>query len=143
MKQKNEKIGTFNGVDFYTSLDAMLEDGKELCEINEGNGLLNVMSRPRNYAYNFTDQTGIVENLKDEKSRIHNKILEEISKADSGVIKKIKYAIIAAPEKEIASIVTAGYPNGNVLQRELSEIKDGYNFAMGVGSIPYTVQPIK
>ncbi len=138
---KNGKIGTHNGVDFYTSLDAMLEDGKELLDQENKQGGLTLGTNPYTCSLSFKDETGNLNNLKNEKQKAYNHALELISKINQG--KEGKCSVITKSVEDTVAFATAIYSNGKVGVGEMKDISEGYRVAQGNLSVPYTMQAIK
>lgn len=141
-EQENRKIGTYNGVDFYTSLDAMLKDGEKLLKIDNRIEIetINMMTKPRISMYGFEDTTGVIKNLWREKRKAYEEALKTIAK---DIKEPSYYSIIAMSEDESPAIVNSGYRNGSTMQNTLGETKEGYRKAWGMVSVPYTLQLIE
>ena len=132
----NGKIGTYKGIDFYTSLDEMLNDGKELFNLEDTKG-----TQPQLVHTHITDSTGKIASLKEKLGKEYESLLEAMT-----LNEQEKSAIITWNKERAIndSSVIAIYDGGDTqVTQPFFAIKDGYHLAQANMALPYTIQRIK
>ena len=142
MNDRPGYIGRYGGVDFYTSLNAILKDGKTLYKSGE-----NLGCEPQLCVVEFEDVTGVVSNLKNKIKEAYIESLEEIANRDVTIDsgKPVDFSIITVPLNELKEkiFLTTIFMYGDIDYSFLKKIKEGYTLAEGVLSVPYTFQAIE